>query len=106
MALLPLSTWASNWSGNVQVTELIGGYKGGFFLFKTTGTHHNPNGSCETSYYSVDPESADADKAYALVLAALKSGSDIKVGVDPTGCGRSGVQHLTNKIKVTRVSSN
>lgn len=77
--------------------------KEGFFLFKTTGTHHSPNEACNNGYYSVDPEFADVDMAFSIVLAALRSGTEIEVGVDPTSCRRGTVQHLGGKIVVKRI---
>jgi len=95
---------ANNWSEPVKVIDIVAGYKDGFVLFRTEGALHNPNGNCDTSYYSLDPEHADVDKALSILLAAQRSGSKIEVGVEPSECGRS-VQHLQNKIKVTRIRS-
>ena len=98
------NAYASDWSSPAKVIDIVAGYKGGFVLFKTEGTLHNPNGDCDASYYSLDPEHADVEKALSILLAAQRSGSKVEVGIDPSECGRA-VQHLQNKIKVTRIRS-
>ena len=104
MMAFPMLAAAQEWAPtDEQIEEIYAGYSGGYFMFKTTGTHYNPNG-CDGSLYSVDPESADADRLFALILAAQKSGSKIKVAVDPNACGRS-VGHLNKKIKVSRIKA-
>ena len=93
---------ATDWSEEVKVTEVVAGYKDGFILFRTSGTYLNPN-NCSGVMYSVDPESANVEHALSILIAAQRSGSEIAVGIDPTSCGRAGVQHLFDKIKVTRI---
>lgn len=103
LVVISMSVSANQWSERVKVTEIIAGYKEGFIFFRTTGQYHNPN-NCE-NMYSLDPESANVETAFAILLAAQRSGSEIQVGIDPEACGRSGVNHLAGKIKATRVRS-
>ncbi|WHI50438.1 hypothetical protein P3339_18645 [Microbulbifer sp. MLAF003] len=100
---LSFSASANDWSGPVKVVEIIAGYKDGFVLFRTSGDIVNPNDCQDT--YSLDPENSNVELALSLLLAAQRSDSEVEIGIDPSNCGRSGVQHLSGKIKVTRIRS-
>ncbi len=104
LLLVSSSVVSAEWSQRVSVSEIITGYKDGFIFFKTTGTIVNPS-NCDNAYYSVEQDNADVNSILAVLLAAQKSNSYVKVGVDDNRCGTEGIEHLQGKISVSRIIS-
>ncbi|QPB85759.1 hypothetical protein CWC22_022400 [Pseudoalteromonas rubra] len=94
---------ADQWTAKVKVVEIYTGYKGGHFLFKTSGTHINPANCGETGLYSVEAANADVKSIYSALLAAKVSNQDVKIAIAGSRCGTSSLDHVRNKPSVSRI---
>ena len=93
------------WTEKVKITEIYTGYKEGHFLFKTSGALINPAECTDANLYSVEPANADVQSILSLLLAAKMAGTDVKIAADGSRCGTSTINHLKNKVSVSRVGS-
>lgn len=97
-SLFAQASIAGDWSGPSTVGEINSGYAEGLILFKTIKSHNNPKG-CDPAYYAVREGDAAVDVILSMLLAAQRSGSEIRVGVNSTKCDAGG------RISVSRIKS-
>jgi len=69
-----------------KVVEIWSGYKGGQVLFKLDIAHLNPKSCGATTYYSVNPATADADHFLSMLLTAKSTGNSVRVMLSSSEC--------------------
>ncbi|KZN64725.1 hypothetical protein N473_13110 [Pseudoalteromonas luteoviolacea CPMOR-1] len=100
---------ADKWLVDVKVAELNAGYKEGYLLvsFKTasgTTVFTNPKSCTRTSGSSfiVDPNNANVDYIYSMLLAAKAADQSVSVAVDANHCGTSGFEYGYSRPSIAR----
>ncbi|WP_064791912.1 hypothetical protein [Shewanella woodyi] len=98
LAAMSHSAFSGDWGVVTKVSEINTGYSGGLILFRTVKAHNNPKG-CDAAYYAVREGDAEVSQILSVLLAAQKSGGNIRVGVNSTKCDAGG------RISVSRIRS-
>ena len=69
-----------------KVVEIWSGYKGGQILFKLDIAHINPKSCGGSTYYSVNPATADAEHFLSMLLTAKSTSAPVKIMLSSTEC--------------------
>ncbi|ESP90851.1 hypothetical protein [Pseudoalteromonas luteoviolacea] len=101
---------ADKWLVNVNVAELSAGYKEGYLLvsFNTEGgssVFTNPKNCARVSgnFFIVDPNNANVDHIYPMLLAAKTAQQPVSIAIDANHCGTSGFEHGQSRPSIARV---
>ena len=83
MSTTAIAEESTEWA---KVTEIWSGYSNGQVLFKLDIPHENPNNCSASTYYAVNPDTADTNKFLSILLLAKAANQSVRLMLSETQC--------------------